>query len=463
MVKKKTSIKSGKKTRLDGGNATNNIYDMMLCSYSQKDKAIKLIKNTFNKKFKPLITFDDIDNKLKYESINSNIPNFGLHIGQRKLLLSEVQFLNNNTQKYCIYPGSAPSHKTHFLSKLFPDVKFILIDPNIFEIKIVETNIIFRKYKHKDIVSLYNGFPTQSYTYSSIQNKQNKIIENMNVKETNDIINFIKKTDYKIYIIEDFMTNKLASILKQLGQCNFISDIRSNVNNTFPVDFDIIWNRSMVHNWISILKPEISMIKFRIPYYNEKENFNKYKFATETFNTSKNLKNGSIDFIKNYNTKVFKISKATLYLQAWSGRTSTEMRGWIKRNDIDNIVEYNINTIEDTLFYYNNISRLAYHDNKFANKNLHFCNCNDCAIESTIWQDYINNIVKKNIKFGKEMNNIEYYINLTNRITSRPLDIRHTQTIFNPLTQDKLKQLASLKNLSTEYGNKKNKGNSGIR
>ena len=85
------------------------------------------------------------------------------------------------------------------------------------------------------------------------------------------------------------MTTKLAQILKKLGCCNFISDIRSNVTNTSPMDFDVVWNRSMVHNWISILQPEISMVKFRVPYFNEGEDFSKYGFATEAFEESKKL------------------------------------------------------------------------------------------------------------------------------------------------------------------------------
>jgi hypothetical protein len=453
---KKKSLKKIvlKKTSKTGG--ISDIYKKLFGNNFNIDIEIKYMKNTYNKKFKPYITFDDIKNSIKYiPSTSSN--NLGLHIGQRKLLLSEVQFLNNNTQKYCIYPGSAPSHKTHFLSLLFPDVKFILVDPNIFEIKLVENNTIFRKQKHNDIIMLYNGFPTNSLTYTKFKNKS---IETLNTNEIDEIINFIKSSNHKIYIIEDYMTDKLALILKKLGTCNFISDIRSNVTNKSPVDFDIVWNRSMVHNWINILQPEISMIKFRVPYFNENENFNKYNFAQESFNKSKSLKTGSVDFVKNYNNKKFKMSKATLYLQAWAGPTSTEMRGWIKKDDIHKIVNYDHSEIEDKFFYYNKIMRINYHENKFANKELHFCNCNDCAIESTIWNDYILNISrKKNVT----LKDILYYINITNKITSRNLNDKHNQTIYDTLNEKKLIELLNAVNLSTRYGNALNKGNTGMR
>ena len=443
---------------MNSGEKSNNtkMYEELFKNHKKKNIGIKLLEETFNKSYKPFITIDDIDNELEYlyEKVNNNL---GLHIGQRKLLLSEVQFLTNNTQKYCIYTGAAPSHKTHFLSELFPDVKFILIDPNIFEIKLVDNNDLFRKRKHNDIIMLYYGFPTKSMTYGS-----NITPEKMNKNEISDMISYIENSNHKIYIIEDYMTDNLAFILKKLGKCNFISDIRSNVTNTQPVDFDVIWNRSMVHNWINILQPEISMVKFRIPYYNSKENFDDYPFANDHFNTSKKF---GVDFVKNYNNKEFWMSKSKLYLQAWAGQTSTEMRGWIEKKDISNIIKYDINNIESKLFYYNKITRCAYHINKHSNKILHLCNCNDCSIESTIWDNYIKLIYlkKSNKDIQKQKTKVEYYIKLTNRLTSRPLNIKHNNTIYEPLTPEKLNDMLSKKNNSTEYGFKLNRGNKGRR
>lgn len=461
MSKKEGKENTCKKAGKENMNSSSNKDNTVMKEYIYKKlfnknikKSIELMEKSLNKKYKPFIKIDDIDNELDYVYEKNN-NNLGLHIGQRKLLLSEVQFLTNNRQKYCIYVGAAPSHKTHFLAELFPDIKFILIDPNIFEIKIVENNELFRKHKHKDIIMLYYGFPTKSLTYGS-----NKILDDMDDTEISEMIQYIEKSDHKIYIIEDYMTDKLAIILKKLGVCNFMSDIRTNVTNKQPIDFDVIWNRSMVHNWISMIQPEMSMIKFRIPYYNSKENFNQYDFAKEHFETSKKF---GIDFIENYNNKIFRISKATLYLQAWAGQTSTEMRGWIDKKDINNIIEYDLKKIESILFYYNKITRCAYHINKHANKKLCLCNCNDCAIESTIWNDYINLVYLKYPKIDKNKTTIEYYIKLTNKLTSRPLDKKHNNTIYEPLTIEKLASMVSKKNNSTEYGDKINRGNTGIR
>jgi hypothetical protein len=64
------------------------------------------------------------------------------HWGQRKLLLSEIQFLtkyydlfDNNKKKYVLYVGAAHGIHIPVLSKLFPELNFILYDPSKFRIK----------------------------------------------------------------------------------------------------------------------------------------------------------------------------------------------------------------------------------------------------------------------------------------------------------------------------------------
>ena len=420
------------------------IFNSLFKGYSNKKKVVKEIKSTFNKTFVPIIKMSQIKKTLPYEYCKDS-KSFGLHIGQRKLLLGEVQFLTYNKQPYCIYPGAAPGHKTHFLSLLFPDIKFILIDPNIFEIVLTNKNISFRKEKHPDIVMLYNHYPTQSNTYD-----KNKNIEEMNDKEVDKLIEFINNTNYKIYIIENYMTQKLSEILKKLGKCSFIEDIRSNVTLKAPVDFDIVWNRSMVHNWISVLKPEVSMVKFRIPYFNAKENLNDYPFSKDDFELSKSF---GVDFVADYDNGEFKMSKSELYLQTWGGENTSEMRGWIYKKNINKIIAYKLKTIEGKLFYYNKVLRVTYHTNPYTIKSLHLCNCNDCCIETKIWMEYID--------VTKSKNTLSYFIKLADTLTSRPLKNKHNNVIYEPLTQDYFIKLVNNKNNSTEYKGQERRGNKG--
>ena len=446
--KKKSKKKKSKKN--GGSDKLNHIFEKFSKGYKCFDKYKKLYIRDMGKKNEPILMFNDIKDELPYQENMSKL-NMGLHIGQRKLLLSEVQFLTKTNVQYCIYAGSAPGNKTHFLSKLFPDIKFILIDPNIFNLVLADipnnTKITHRKQKHADITHIYYEFPTESNTYLN-----NKKMKDMTGKDTTKLVNFIKNSDYKIFIIEDYMNLEISTILSKLGKTTFISDIRSSIEGTVS-DFDIIWNTSMVYNWINTLQPELSMVKFRIPYYEDKSDFNKYKdIYKDDFKISKQF---GTDFIANYKNNVFKMSKCDLYLQAWKGPTSTEMRGYITKKNINNIVKYEVSQVENKLFYYNKILRMCYHTNKNANKSLHFCNCNDCAIENTIWTDYM--------KKYKSQHDLEHYIKITNIVTHRPLSKVHDINVYDIIDEDKLEQMSNVNNKSTMYTNKGtqrgNKGN----
>jgi cap2 methyltransferase len=61
-----------------------------------------------------------------------------LHLGQRKLLMSEIGallHLNPEAQYVAVYAGAAPGIHTPLLSKLFPNVVFHLYDPAPFQIQ----------------------------------------------------------------------------------------------------------------------------------------------------------------------------------------------------------------------------------------------------------------------------------------------------------------------------------------
>lgn len=387
-------------------------------NYQDFKKYKKLFLDNAETKTNVLITLDDIKHNLKYSSKNAPMKR-GDHNGQRKLLLTEVQFLTtvqlDYTVKYCIYAGAAPGNKTHFLSRLFPDIKFILIDPNKFELNV--DNKSHRLKPHNDIVHICSAYPTKSNEFI------NKKLISMNVKEKKDVINLINTSDYKIFIIEDFMDDKYAELFKQLGKTVFVSDIRSNTseNSGSPLDIDIYWNTSMMYNWINIIKPELSMLKIRMPFCHEKVDMSMYE---DEFKTSKKY---GIDFIEDYNNKQFKMSKAIFYLQAWSRPTSTEMRMYIEKNNINKIITYDKNDIEEKAFYFNLIERSnKMHYNPNYSKDYNFCFCNDCALENNIWENYLrlnNNII----------NTVIEAVKITDKITNRALFNVHKGTIWQPL------------------------------
>jgi hypothetical protein len=62
---------------------------------------------------------------------SAKLKKFGCHLGQRKLLMTEIQFMNIAcVSDIVIYIGSAPCEHLPVIINLFPNNKFLLIDPN---------------------------------------------------------------------------------------------------------------------------------------------------------------------------------------------------------------------------------------------------------------------------------------------------------------------------------------------
>ena len=217
------------------------------------------------------------------------------------------------------------------------------------------------------------------------------------------------------------MNNDYAKLFNSIDHV-FISDIRSNtVDQDYPLDIDIFLNTSMMYNWMNILKPYYSMLKIRMPYGTDSNTDT--KMYEDEFKLSKKY---GIDFLSDYKINKFKMSKSELYIQAWAGRSSSELRMYIKKDDINKIIDYNVDEIEGKMFYFNNISRNWHlHINSNSSKKYNFCHCNDCALENLIWTDYL----KKNKSFVK---NIYEAINIANNITHRTLVSHHHGTIWEP-------------------------------
>ncbi len=193
---------------------------------------MRVSKNSHDaKKHKIPVVFDDLAKRLPYrtsvwklydtndEPVRLKIP---LHIGQRKLLLSEVQFLSQliDGKPLCdvvdcvVYAGAAPSIHTPLLCELFPGLEFFLYDPARFAIRDTKKIHVFR--------SLF--------------------------------------TDG---IAESFRNKKVA----------FISDIRSGDSVKKIQEFEeaVSTDMGMQRKWVEIMQPVASLLKFRLPYTEDGE------------------------------------------------------------------------------------------------------------------------------------------------------------------------------------------------
>ena len=357
----------------------------------------------------PILTFDDISvNDLEF------VPNFkckpGLHLGQRKLFLSELQYLTNiwknlnpDETHYVVYAGAAPSNKTHFLATFFPNIKFILVDPAKFELFIGE----FRSWEMLRN-SEFRGF-------KMLRSKYNKEVPDIPKEEW---LEYILHSNVQIYIIEDYFTDEMAHMFAPLRPI-FFSDIRSKDEEAdAPTDVDFLWNSAMQLNWINIMKPAGYMLKFRMPFFEARELYVK-DFQKEAFASAKKL---GIDFIANYYARKYQYLDGTIFLQAFPGNASSESR-LCHYGPVLKYTYYNVNAYENAYFYYNTVARFfIHHRNPYADSSIGFDHCNDCSIEAAIWENY------SKIVFKLDPRNCA--ISLSGLLKKSPLMQKHGKFMF---------------------------------
>lgn len=144
-----------------------------------------------------------------------------VHWGQRKLLLSEVEFLTScllrGPDTIVVYAGAAPGTHMKELCDLFPETKFVLIDPAPFSIN-----------------------PERD---SGLQH---------------------------VILRQEMMTDALASeFASKSGSVLFISDVRSADFNRMSEqenEEQIAKDMSDQMRWHLLMKPVRSMLKFRLPW-----------------------------------------------------------------------------------------------------------------------------------------------------------------------------------------------------
>ena len=140
-----------------------------------------------------------------------------VHWGQRKLILSEIEFLTNhsNGRATCVYVGAAPGNHINYLSQLFPEVYFICIDPKEFG---------------------------------------------------------CWEDPGHVFLRQELMTDDIARTFKSYSRDEpllFISDIRSadwrNIPETALTE-EILSDMRLQKQWHDLMCPSASLLKFRLPW-----------------------------------------------------------------------------------------------------------------------------------------------------------------------------------------------------
>lgn len=225
----------------------------------------------------------------------------GLHYGQRKLILSEIEFLSALLQQsttsalplLVVYAGAANGSHLPFLFHLFPEVRFVLIDPAPF------CDAVLR-----------------------ISESLHPVVE----------------------IIEGYCTDELCMRLKRDYSSSYrlvlVSDIRSGVpcrstnrEHTAMIMRDNAWQRG----WYGSLGAECAMLKFHPPYPRVQDPASpKYEADDDT--------PSSIDYID-----------GALLWGVWAPKSSSEVRlvvyGELKERTYDTV------EFEEQCYHYNTTGR----------------------------------------------------------------------------------------------------------
>jgi hypothetical protein len=273
------------------------------------------------------------------EGMYDNTPNeelppffFNTHLGQRKLMLSEMQVLlkyyeiNPNVHPTVLYIGSAPGLHLTTLSRLFPHVKFILYDGAIIY-KVLKKNPKFE------------------------------------VHDSTTEMNELDKTDPDSINDGFFTIAKCKRVAKTLDKDSliFISDIRLTQDN---MEEGVLRDMNLQKEWMKILTPKLSLVKFRMPW----------KLVPEI-----TYFKGSIFY------GIWPPSKST------ETRLMVTQKDIIENNTII----YDVKNYDDILFYHNKYRRTfcqawipKIFEKYITSKNNIYCSCYDCISELNVLLNY---------------------------------------------------------------------------
>lgn len=405
---------------IDSANPTNKLEFKLQLINPHHMQIYNDVNNPKELRDAPIIISIDDDNpgELEYEDKNEKIDkragkeyeallkySFWVHKGQRKLFISEVQFLSRNLtsnkdKAIFVYIGAAPSCKGWLFHLMFPNAKLLFIDPNDFLIKI-DGRTPWEKRPDLGIVYLsgpsdkgINRFDGNKEVFSKVPMVEDPLDNQENYEK---YAKFIMESDNYIFINQQYASIDTAKFVSYLFEqyspeykTFLCSDLRTNTQTgRSPGEVDIAHDMLLNFLLLHISKPDHSMVKLR-GMYNPILPGDLEKLQP------------SLDEVKSITGKDFgeaflrasiAFYEGEIYVQAWRGRYSSECRLHISKNAILNnsIREYPKKKFENVNYYYNAITRTSmYFRNPMVGVVEGMDNCGDCAIEGKTWEDYMN-------------------------------------------------------------------------
>lgn len=345
------------------------------------------------------ITFSDVEKQfpdpVKYMG-ELRLPPTVIHYGQSKLFFTELELFNLaldsvNDKGIMVYVGAAPCYHITMLKYMYPNVKFVLIDPaNFYLAKIpgVEMKAINIK-TDRTASELWDTCLKYMAEYDFI------------------IINGLFDPDFakaiaehpdpaQIMLVSDIRAKTARPDIEARTDMDAEEKLRCTSS---PGDIDILRDLALQAIWYHHLtvkggKLKAYMYKHRCPFMSEED----YAFTLQSttyddlFDEVKALTGHSIKDL--YVANQILEPKGEPYLQTRCGQTSSEVRlidvapkgqglktEWQLRNT---------KHFENILFAHNLFNRRFFmFDTPVVNTNLGLCRCYDCARHCQLLKDYV--------------------------------------------------------------------------
>ena len=245
---------------------------------------------------KPRILRSLIKNSLPYLAIEPVKPvaianKKECHKGQIKLFITELQHLTAHiksldSEGYVIYAGSAPSMKAYVYAKLFPNLKFIFIDPNEFVIYMNSFHNTHYSYPGEDAIYMSVSKTNMNPNYTMVTQRNvchykdpKRVIDKNRIKDActwdeGSMIDFIKSTNYRFYLFEEYMTKDVAISLNKLICDNtpIVRDKTGSIGGSF--DLPVSGGGSYIKK-----KRELTEHEMNIGFFSRKEDLTPYFYG----------------------------------------------------------------------------------------------------------------------------------------------------------------------------------------
>ena len=293
---------------------------------------------------------DGTEGDVEYKSRKGEVKT-AIHWGQRKLLLSEVQFLLR-TKEFekpvtVVYAGSAPGIHLKWIKEKFESrvKKWILVDPADFDPRCHE------------FAEVLNTFMTDSTAWrirrSHMKHKGLAILSEIaaGAHHTEDIVAARAATGNVTNLDAGDLARNAAGEKTEIPSLTkiiewekeplfFVSDIRTgNIIDGGGPDFEEEVRRNMLDQmiWRDILQPDYAMLKFRLPYMTVRHNGKTYHHPEKR-----------TDYLG-----------GLVQLQIWAPQTSTETRLIVPKSA--GRVSWHHKFYEDQMYHHNAIVRQRHH------------------------------------------------------------------------------------------------------